>query len=127
MRLGQSPGGLLALLVPTQIARPLPSPRALLLLYPVVSPFTSPFYSTPRTPSAPLAPLLRHGVFWSVARAVHERVSREPAVQGGDGVGLDFAAKLGLEREGEKGYRGMLYDLFMYVALVGCGAGCTER
>lgn len=108
-----SSGGLLALLMPTQISQSLPQPRALLLLYPVVSPFTSPFYSTPRSSAAPLAPLLRHADFWPVARNVYARVSQDPVVTGGDGVGLEFPKKLSLEGEGEQGYRGMLYDLFM--------------
>lgn len=105
------------MLVPTQIARHLPRPRALLLLYPVVSPFTSPFYSTPRTSTAAFDPLPRQADFWSVSRAVHARVSEQPVVTGGDGFGLGLAEKLYLEREGGQGYRGMLYDLFMCAAL----------
>lgn len=88
-------------------------PTSLVLLYPVVSPLTSPFYSTPRP--APNYPSLGlSDIFCEVSLALYDRCKSAPVVKEGDGIDLTADEKRRREQKGGEGYRGQLYDWMMF-------------
>ncbi|KAL7410352.1 Alpha/Beta hydrolase protein [Mrakia frigida] len=107
---GMSAGGLLSLLLPTQLPSSLPIPTSLIALYPVARSF-SPFYTTHRT-SSPLDPtplsLNIPPSFLTVANSLFARLTSEPTTS--FSPSLSPAEMRVLEQPGPDGHRGMLYD-----------------